>query len=1032
MLLGPLTDPDSRTWLPALGAAVVVALLWQLARTRGRGGPKALVRGALAPHLWTHRSSRLDLQLLVARRLILAVVATGTGAGLTYGFAVGLVRALDRWFGVPVVPDVPLPLLSAVYTLVLFVSWDLSRYLVHRWMHELPILWEFHQVHHSAEVLTPLTFHRLHPVESVLYTVRGVLVGGVLAGTAWWLWRGQAVEWTLFGVHAVGLAFNATTGNLRHSHVWLRFGPTVERWLLSPAQHQLHHADDPAFHGCNYGTWLACWDRVAGSLRVAGAVAPVRFGIDPAERNHGDDLVSALVGPIVAAAARVARPVAALVAAFGGVARAAEPVEQTEQAEQDEEEEPVYEIVVVRPDGTPRVAGSAHVVSEEELERWGYDDVGKFLAKVPGVYVRGEDGYGLRPNIGMRGGSSDRSAKIALLEDGIPLSPAPYAAPAAYYFPLTTRFVGIEVFKGPASIRHGPQTIGGAVNVLTRAVPDAPAGMLDLAVGLRSTAEAHAWAGTGNRNLGILVEGAHLSTNGFKELPTGSPTGFERQDLMLKLRGGPPRNRLELKLGAGRERSDETYLGLSTADFEETPYARYAASARDRMEWKHTSEELGWRVASGTGFELRTALYHHWLARVWTKLNRFADERVDLHDLLLLGGEGQSEVFLAVLRGEEDSTGADQELLIGTNDRTFHNVGAQTTASWRTGGERVGSELTLGVRLHADDVVRVHTEDPFRMVSGSLVATGAPTETTLDSHSTALALAAFASEDLRLGALHVLPGARLESIRTAVGTRATGPVAPQNQTLVLPGLGLLVAPTRAIDLFGGIHRGFSPVTPGSEPDVDPETAWNTELGVRATGGRSHVEAVGFWSDYDNLTGACTLSGGCTEAQIDQQFNGGRAWVYGLETLASQQFWLPEQITLGLQASWTWTHGEFRTGFDTDYPLWGTVEPGDALPYVPDHQGSATIAADHPRGGLALTGTARSAMRDVAGQGDTDPGRIPSSLVLDLAGHLVVTPLVRATVNVTNLTDTVVLESWRPFGARPGAPFQIMVGIAVGS
>ena len=393
---------------------------------------------------------------------------------------------------------------------------------------------------------------------------------------------------------------------------------------------------------------------------------------------------------------------------------------------------------------------------------------------------------------------------------------------------------------------------------------------------------------------------------------------------MLKLRAGAPRNRFDLKLGYGRERSDETYLGLSAEDFAETPYRRYAASDEDHMIRHHTEEELGWRLALGQRVDLRTTLYHHYLTRAWTKLNRFADGP-DLHDLLQLDAGGQSAVYLAILRGDEDSTGPEQDLLIGTNDRTFHNLGAQTAATWRAGGPDIGHELTVGFRVHADDVLRLHTEDPFRMVSGRPVPTGGATTTTLDAHTSALAFAGYVAEDLKLGAFHVLPGARVEAIRTAAGTAKSGPVDPQHQTIVLPGLGALVAARPWLDVFAGVHRGFSPIVPGSDPNVAPETAWNTELGFRAVGGQSHAEIVGFFSDYDNLTGQCTLSGGCVDTQLDQQFNGGRAWVYGVETLASHRLLLPEEVTVDLSAGWTYTGTEFRTGFSSEYPQWGQVE-----------------------------------------------------------------------------------------------------------
>ena len=96
VLLGPLVDPDSRTWLPALGVTALVALFWHLGRTRGAGGWRGVVHGVLAPRLWVHRSSRLDLQIVVARQLVRAM-GTTTGLGLTFVFATGLVRTLDRW-----------------------------------------------------------------------------------------------------------------------------------------------------------------------------------------------------------------------------------------------------------------------------------------------------------------------------------------------------------------------------------------------------------------------------------------------------------------------------------------------------------------------------------------------------------------------------------------------------------------------------------------------------------------------------------------------------------------------------------------------------------------------------------------------------------------------------------------------------------------------------------------------------------------------------------------------------------------------
>ena len=235
------------------------------------------------------------------------------------------------------------------------------------------------------------------------------------------------------------------------------------------------------------------------------------------------------------------------------------------------------------------------------------------------------------------------------------------------------------------------------------------------------------------------------------------------------------------------------------------------------------------------------------------------------------------------------------------------------------------------------------------------------------------------------------------------------------------------------EAVAGVHRGFSPVAPGSPAAALPETAWSWELGARAAPRDTHAELVGFFSDYDNLTGTCTLSSGCDPAQVDQQFNGGRAWVYGVEALASQALDLPKGHRLSAEATGTWTHSQFRSSFTSDFTQFGSVDAGDALPYVPPWQGAIQLADDHRIGGLAVAVRARGPMRDRASQGPIDPDRdIPASAVVDASARLRVYRSLTSYVQVTNATDAVVLESWRPFGARPAAPLQAMVGVKAGA
>ena len=194
---------------------------------------------------------------------------------------------------------------------------------------------------------------------------------------------------------------------------------------------------------------------------------------------------------------------------------------------------------------------------------------------MPGVYSRTEDGMGLRPNIGIRGVNPDRSKKITLMEDGVLFGPAPYSAPAAYYFPLITRMTQVRVIKGPAAIAYGPQTVGGAIDFITRAIPDDAFGRRSISpAGQYGYGKVHAYFGASDEQFGFLVEGVRLQNNGFKELMTDGPRhGLHQRRMdgqgLLRRRSRRRRaNEFRLKLGYSDEVSNETYMGLAPEDFE--------------------------------------------------------------------------------------------------------------------------------------------------------------------------------------------------------------------------------------------------------------------------------------------------------------------------------------------------------------------------------------------------------------------------------------------------------------------------------
>ena len=137
----------------------------------------------------------------------------------------------------------------------------------------------------------------------------------------------------------------------------------------------------------------------------------------------------------------------------------------------DSDEQEITEVLIIGSNADLMdLAGSGAKISEGNISLHKYSDLNQLMSFVPGVYVREEDGFGLRPNIGIRGATSDRSQKVTILEDGVLIGPAPYSAPAAYYITNAARLSSIEVLKGPSAILSGPHTVGGTLNLLTKSV----------------------------------------------------------------------------------------------------------------------------------------------------------------------------------------------------------------------------------------------------------------------------------------------------------------------------------------------------------------------------------------------------------------------------------------------------------------------------------------------------------------------------------------------------------------------------------
>jgi Fe(3+) dicitrate transport protein len=704
-----------------------------------------------------------------------------------------------------------------------------------------------------------------------------------------------------------------------------------------------------------------------------------------------------------------------------------------------------------------------YVLDEKALEKYDFDDATQVLAQVPGVYVRTEDGYGLRPNIGMRGADSDRSKKVTLLEDDVLFGPAPYSAPAAYYFPLITRMTGVDVTKGAPSIAYGPQTIGGVINLRTRAVPEqgAVAG-LDASLGNTWYNKGHLYGGYGTKYWGVLAEGVSLYTSGFKHLDGGGNTGFNKQEGMLKLRVNTDPSarvyqRAELKLGYSREDSNETYAGLTGADYRARPMRRYAGSALDRMGWWRSQAEVAHTLGVGEHFELKSAVYRHDVDRLWRRLDGFLRDdggtyssagTPSMFDVLQNADDPANAAYLAVLRGQvatDSAQGDGRALLQAGNHRTFVSQGVQTQGRYdfRTG--QLEHVISAGARLHQDGIDRYHSARALAMAYGSdsegnpvgdyaRPEVAARLSPLADNDVSSLGFALHAKYDVSYRGLTLSPGVRNEYVKARYRDRLSGERVTQSYDVPLFSLGALYAVSEKVSVLAGVQQGMSPVAPSGGGKAKPEQAVNYELGARYHDGRGQASAVGFASDYNRIVAPCD-DGTCASAVEGQAFAGKRALIAGIELGADYVVPLPHKFELPLRASYTFTHAEFLTAFQTDYQPWSGgrrsgVAAGDLMPYIPPHQlNAAAGVAWNKRVTLDLQLTFVDRMREVAGQGALTPGLYTDRYaMLDAVASYDLGHGVKLYLRGDNLTNSQPIAARRPFGARPLKPLLVQAGV----
>ncbi|MGB5368965.1 MAG: TonB-dependent receptor [Flavobacteriaceae bacterium] len=684
--------------------------------------------------------------------------------------------------------------------------------------------------------------------------------------------------------------------------------------------------------------------------------------------------------------------------------------------------------------------GSAYYISPQELKKFNSTDINRVLRTVPGVNIYEEDGFGLRPNISLRGTSPERSSKITLMEDGVLIAPAPYSAPAAYYFPSVARMAAVEILKGSSQIQYGPFTTGGAINMLSTPIPEALKAEVIAGYGSFNSSRLQAIIGDSRQYFGYSVSYLNFDSDGFKQIDQENNTGFDKNDLVAKFRLNTDENQptfqaFEVKFQYADEKSNETYLGLTATDFERTPFRRYEASQKDQMKNDHIQVMATHFLKLNTSFTLTTSGYFNGFSRNWYKLDYLIlnDQKQGIANIL------NDPVGLATFYETLNGTGnsPDNALFVKANNREYASKGLQTKIDYRWGGNKALHEIEIGFRYHLDEEDRFQWVDGYGIVDGTMNLTNAGIPgTDANRISDAKALATYAAYKLKYNELTLTPGLRYENILLGRKDYGINDVIRSGQNLavrenrvrvLMPGMGFNYNFDK-LSLFGGLHKGFSP--PSNQVGQKAEQSVNYELGSRFNRDGFSGEIVAFYNDYSNLLGSDLAATGGTGSL--EQFNAGEVNVSGMEVLLNYDFLKQNtKFSLPLTVGYTFTDTEFLNSFGSEDELWGTVTVGDELPYISKHQFNIALALEHQKFEINLNGRYNGKFRTQAGSGPIPPEElVASNFIIDFSGKYRFSNNLSFTANIINVLDESYAVARVPAGLRPGHPFGIYAGIAL--
>lgn len=723
-------------------------------------------------------------------------------------------------------------------------------------------------------------------------------------------------------------------------------------------------------------------------------------------------------------------------------------VAQSAMADEADSSVSVYEEVTIVGDKrqSQLITGSAHFIGPEDLREFAYADIQRIAREVPGVSIQIEDGYGLRPNISIRGVATERSGRITLLEDNVLIAPAPYSAPSAYYFPTMGRMSALEVVKGPSAITQGPYTIGGALNMVSTPIPSEFAGNLMLEAGQDATYRTHGTVGGRLDNgFGWLLEAHQWQSDGFQNIDRSDrDAGLDVTDYTIKLGFAPSdsAHSVELKLQYAEQDSNQSYLGLTDADFDNDAYRRYGISELDNIHTEHQQLILRYQYEFSDAIALSATAYNNEHERDWFKTegldldgsaNAQEFSRTSWSSIVSAVNNGSAidgvsaAELQAILDGTADTTAGSIQLR--SNAREYYSRGVQFALDWQAELGAATHAFELGVRYHEDEEDRLQRNSTYQQLAGSLQLNDLGELGNAGNRvQQAEAVAIHIYDRIEFGSWVFTPGLRYEDIdqqrtRYRDGENRSFRDSRENSTQVLlPGLGVLYAVNSQLALLAGVHKGFT--APSNSPGVEEEVAINYEAGIRFNNEAISAEAIVFFSDYENLLGECTASSG-SDCDIGDAFNGDAATVRGLELQLSASPILGNSLGMPMSLSYTYIDGEFDTDIaDTDF--FGDVSAGDPIPYIPEQQLQISLGLQADRWAAYLNASYIGEVCVRASCGLFE--KTDSSTTVDLSGSFDISSSVNLFARLENILGDENILGRQPYGARPNKDRTASVGV----